>query len=215
MNGDVFESQAAFDEANAAEWRDMLINEWSRPFVSLTSAVYFVASHGLPVEPDDDDLERAASKIVRRLQDGELVAFGKGRYYDALQAISLDEISSATLDGSTFLDSPPLDAALHLSWAIIPGGDDDRIESRSAVRWGAVSIRRPDLAGLLSLVIVEPAQRCGRSSKKIDRIVVEMIDDNDSGIAVMDMSEAEMAHRYRASDKTCRAARRIALEQRK
>lgn len=215
MSDDIFESQTAFDEANAAEWRDMLLREWSRQFVSLTSATYYLASSGAPVEPTDGALERAAAEIVRRLQDGNLQAYGKRAYYDALQAISLDEISSATLDGSTFLDSPPLDAALHLSWAIIPGGDDDRIESRSAVRWGAVSIRRPDLAGLLSLVIVEPAQRCGRSSKKIDRIVVEMIDDNDSGIAVMDMSEAEMAHRYRASDKTCRAARRIALEQRK
>lgn len=222
MNGDVFESQAAFDEANAAEWRDMLINEWSRPFVSLTSAVYFVASHGLPVEQDDDDLERAASKIVRRLQDGELVAFGKGRYYDALATISRDEVSSATLDGAPFLDPSRLDAALHLAWAVIPGGDDDRIESRSAVRWQAVSIRRSDLAGLLSPVIAGAQGRAepmasetdkrqrGPLPKKLNQIVAAMLADLEGGFPLIGALEKELSERYGASRGTCRKARKLA-----
>lgn len=215
MKNTPFESQADFDEANAAEWRDLLIAEWSRPFVSLTSAAYFAASSGEPIEPDDNALEQAAREIVTRLQAGNIQAYGKRTYYDALHAISPDEISTATLDGAPFLEPPRLDTSLHLSWAILPGGDDDRIESRCAVRWQAVSIRRSDLSGLLTPAIVEPAQGRGRSSKKIERIIDEMIEDIDSGIAVEVMPEAEMAHRYRASDKTCRAARRIALEQRK
>jgi hypothetical protein len=227
MKDTPFESQATFDEANATEWRDMLLREWSRPFVSLTSAAYFVASNGVPIEPDDDALEYAAHDIVRRLQDGKLIAFGKRDDGGSFERIPLDDIATATIDGSPLFEPPPLDAALHLSWAILPGGDEDLIETRAAVRWHAVSICRSDLDGLLSPAIVEPAQRRGEPvasdddgkadkrprgplPKKLNQTVVAMLADFEAGFPLISALEKELSERYGASRDTCRKARKLA-----
>lgn len=233
MNDDVFESQDALDEAIAAEWRNLLEVEWSRPFVALTAAAYFIASNGKPIDSEDKALEEAAMEIIARLQDGKLQAFGKRGDDDAFQPISRDEISSATLDGSPFFDPSPLDASLHLSWAVLPGGDDDRIEGRSAVRWQTVSIRRADLAGLLSQAIAEPAggrgeamasvpaigageshkRQRGPLPKKLDQTVAAMLADLENGFPVVGAVEKELSERYGVSRDTCRKARKMALSE--
>jgi hypothetical protein len=127
---------------SATEYAKILSKVWSRPFVSLTGAAYWIGSGGQLREPGDGELEGAARALIKKLQSGEIVAFGVPNGGGFHEAIPIEHILSATLDGSPIFIEPALDDSPHILWGIIPGAHRDSIEDRAQVRWRDVSIMR-------------------------------------------------------------------------
>jgi len=132
----------------AAYWRTILNKSWSQSLISLTDAVYWIATSGEPREPEDDELETAASELVARLQSGDLVACGipgEERFHEDMP---IEHILTATRDGAPIFGESVFGDAPRLLWAITPGEDGDTIEDRNDAHWRGVSIKKSDLMRL-------------------------------------------------------------------
>lgn len=130
----------------------LVTKAWDRPFVSLTDAVHWIATSGVPREPDYDELVAAADELVKALlQSGEkLCAFGIPATGDIHASIPTGSIRSATANGSGFLDDLNLFILPCIRWAHDPGEDRDLILGMSGPLWSRLSVRGDDLC------------RCGR-----------------------------------------------------
>jgi hypothetical protein len=149
------EYKARLQALQETQWRKMLTDLWSKPYVPLTSCAYFVATDGEPREPDDDALEAGSAQVVSRLQDGALPLHGRewlekeGKFSAFRSHIPLEHVREATADGAPIYDDRPIGEAPRLAWAIIPDDGEDEIRNRYSVLWTALVVWREDMQRLV------------------------------------------------------------------
>ena len=64
------------DEITQEDWGEILTAEWSRPFISLSGAVWWIATGGEARDCEDDELENASRRLIEAARNGEIAVFG-------------------------------------------------------------------------------------------------------------------------------------------
>jgi len=138
------------DEA-ARAWRETLISAWEEDNVSLSAAVWWIATGGVPHDCDEGDLENAAKTLLRQARSKEHPFSVKGRRSSASsrEGVPRDDLSDAMpffgMDERKFLSGAP---CLHWN-SMLERGRVDVIEDRSgAGTWCDLSIEREDMLQL-------------------------------------------------------------------
>jgi len=141
------------DKLSQEEWRvlsdrqmaEVLAEAWNRPLVSLTDVVYWISTDGELHEPDDDDLEAAADRLIDELQIGKLAAFGINADCEMHRQIPNEDILSATENYTGFFNDLNLFIIPALLWAHSPGVDRDRILGVTGNLWSHIAVKREDM----------------------------------------------------------------------
>ncbi|MDP3552645.1 hypothetical protein [Methylocystis sp.] len=170
------------DEISTEEWlkiesgfADVLQKEWECRLISLSAAVYRIATKGHAESADDiidEQLEDAASLLVTALQSGELAARGLAKGDSAQKQIPVEVIETATNRPEPFIGDPANREGLRITWNFLL--DDDRsdlIEDRCEVHWRDVRVKKVDLLALLAASSAndEPPAAGETNEKKLRR----------------------------------------------
>jgi hypothetical protein len=141
------------DEINFAE---VLTALWGEGAVSLSGAVWWIATGGEP-EPDcnDESLELAAKALVRAALDGRITIFGQNKVGDTLaiapetlgKALNVETFTGSTDDDFLFFKGRVLCWQFDLSDEVFSDekGDGDTINDRDIVLWRHLFVRMIDI----------------------------------------------------------------------
>lgn len=215
---------AGEDDLTREEWNALgdekmialLMNAWGKPFVSLTDAVHWVATNGVAHEPDYDELVAAADSLIRELKSKKIVAMGIPANGEMHQSIPADDITSATTNGTGFLDDHNLFVLPCIQWAHDPGEDRDLILGKSGPVWSRIAIKRDQLRkrwpawAASQSADGQPAsgrRGRGRPTGAGARVLEAMRKDIATDFDPFEAKEIEMEARYKASRDTCRRMR--------
>jgi hypothetical protein len=145
------ELRAFLTNEEARVWRDTLLSVWKEDHVSLSAAVWWIATGGEPRDCDDEELENAAKTLLRQARSKEHPISVKGRRSSASsrEAVPRDDLSDAMpffgMDERKFFSGAP---CLHWN-SMLEDSRLDVIEDRSGARtWCDLSIEREDMLQL-------------------------------------------------------------------
>lgn len=202
------------------DWAAILTREWSEDAVSLSGAVWWIATGGAPAYSDDDELENAARSLLRELRSGKIEVLGTPGDEAIPARVPREHFSIAAAPFTGDLpDDILLSGAATLRWALDieddwRSADGDTIEARFSVLWSRLHVRKEDLLAKWPVKQVPPTSAAARGRGRGrpigvgQRVLDDMRRDLTSGaFDVFDAKEEELATKYRASRDTCRKQR--------
>ena len=139
------------------EWSSILEEEWSHAFISLTGAVWWIATGGdaegrcRDSEEDQADLDSAAARLFNRLEAGELKAFGIRHLRTLREEVPCEHFECATPFFGEAPDGMLNSATATLHWNSMLDGDwrtgenSDMIRTLAEVSWRRLAIKKADL----------------------------------------------------------------------
>lgn len=148
------------NEIIQADGNKVLEAEWSRPFMSLSGAVWWIATSGGARDCNDDELERAANCLLEAAQNGAITIYGVAKNEVenrpipaerfAIQAMSFTgDVGDADLlfgERKETNAPPPVVlcwmSGLEDDWR---NDDGDKIETRFHVLWRRISVKKAEL----------------------------------------------------------------------
>jgi hypothetical protein len=153
-------SHEEWDELGSIEWVDVLAREWSKPFVSLSAVVHWIATRGELREADYDELNEAAKYLVSALHDHQnrLIPHGissrDGSLHEEIPPAHTSNIPSFFDDGR---ETAAFGIKPYLKWnPFLEDGNGDVIKDRGnrpgtssdTIHWRDISIDKADMLRL-------------------------------------------------------------------
>lgn len=211
-----FNGLEADDIEPTAEWLIGRLRElWAEDSVPLSAVVFWIASGGAPVEPDDEAVDRAVSLLLAALKTKAITADGIFRGEDFLRAIPhryFRYVSKFPPDGDDLFATTSGRPRLFWNASLEEGHANRFLKFVDTILIDDVAIERDAMVKLwprdtnLFSVAAATAKR-GRKPVKINAVMAAMIAQINEGYDLTAATEEEMSALFGASRDTCRNAR--------
>jgi len=137
-----------WDLAGEDQWRDIVNAEWAKEHISLSAAVYWIATRGEARDCDYDALESAAKLLLRQARSKEAPLKVKGRktQISSRRDVERDDLADAMpffgMDDALFESGAP-----YLQWnSMLEPDRRDTVEKRDgSVSWHELAIEHEDM----------------------------------------------------------------------